>query len=105
MTYLTPTFDLSTGAYRLRILLPAIQPHPHPLPRRAGPISTPIIPQHGGVILSESEESEAEGLKNKIKSRPSASDSSLSLRMTPLEMGKKTELIDPALRGREWGWG
>jgi riboflavin kinase/FMN adenylyltransferase len=53
------------------------------------------------VILSESEESEAEGLKNKIRSKPSASDSSLSLRMTPLEMGKKTELIGPAPKDKE----
>ena len=52
-----------------------------------------------GVILSESEESEAEGLDNKIKSRPSAPDSSLSLRMTPHVGGMIGELIGPAPEG------
>jgi hypothetical protein len=71
-------------------------PPPSPPPNGQGRSVLRSSPQHGGVILSESEESEAEDLKNKIKSRPSASDSSLSLRMTPHEMGKKTELIGPA---------
>jgi sodium/pantothenate symporter len=73
----------------------------NPSPKGAGPISSPIIPPTRGVILSESEESEAEGLKNKIKSRPSAPDSSLSLRMTPLDMGKKTKPIDLTPKEKE----
>ena len=75
-------------------------PTPDPFSEGAGPISSSIIPLTRGVILSESEESEAEGLKNKIKSRPSASDSSLSLRMTTLGMAIKTELVGLTPKGR-----
>jgi len=82
--------------------LPVVGPTQSSPPKGAGSSSSSVISSPQGVILSESEESEAEGLKNKIKSRPSASDSSLSLRMTPLEMDKITEMIGPAAKGEEW---
>ena len=81
--------------------LPVVGPTQSSPPKGAGSSSSSVISSPQGVILSESEESEAEGLKNKIKSRPSAPDSSLSLRMTPLDMGKKTKPIDLTPKEKE----
>ena len=70
-----------------------------------GAISSVFLPISRGVILSESEESGAEGLDFILFSRPSASDSSLSLRMTPRVGGMIGELIGPALLGEGSGEG